>query len=81
MDEYDVFDSCMNDINSIRIMNRICGNIYPNSFGMPIRLQLPQVSQTYGRESIYCKYKIVSIDLNNPVYLNITHLVYFPKTG
>jgi hypothetical protein len=49
MDEYDVFDSCMNDINSIRIMNRICGNIYPNSFGMPIRLQLPQVSQTYGR--------------------------------
>ncbi len=60
-------------------MNRVCGNIYPNSFGLPIRIQLPLTSNVYGRDSIYCRYQIISLEFDTGVSLNVTHIVYYYK--
>ncbi len=57
-------------------MNRFCGNIFPNNFGIPLRIQLPSVSLKYGRESLYCRYQILNLDFSNPVNINITHIVH-----
>jgi hypothetical protein len=81
IDNFDIFDTCLTELSSVRTMNRYCGTIYPNSLSMPIRIELPAISQVYGRNSIYCRYEIINMNFDDYINVNITYLVFFIKKG
>lgn len=58
-------------------MNKYCGSIFPNNFIIPVKVELPIINKKYGRESLYCRYEIVSLYFYDYINLNITHVVRF----
>ncbi len=61
---WNYFDNCLGDNNSVRIMNKYCGNLEFDS--LPLSIAIKKINNNYGTPYLFCTY---TVNLNDPFKL------------
>ena len=64
-------NNCNNDLYSNPIINKYCGSLDIQLSNKQINIVLPKIDNQYGKEYLFCSYKIKNLNPSSTIYIEV----------